>query len=350
MAWLSIDCQWGSCGKGLINGYLAEKRQPSLVVCQFGPNSGHTYVDKRGNKILTKQLPTGGIVAKDSQILIGPGSIINPKILLREMVEFNCGDRVKIHPNAAIVLPEDLETEKRTTKGIASTMQGTGAAVVRKIQRNVKDLATVGQDPLLQEYLITPDDYNAMIDDNLGSMQIESAQGVDLSMNWGVSYPYTTSRDITVESVLNDVGVRARDVDEVVAVYRTLPIRVGNIVEDGEQVGFSGGHYRDQHELTWDEVGAWTGQSLKEMTTVTGRVRRVFTWSWLQFHKTMRVVSPCSIFMNFCNYLPTKEYHEFINEVNEEARAYDSRIVWLGMSPSHHDVKFITKGDSSDKN
>ena len=38
-----IDLQYGSTGKGLIVGFLAEEHKYDTVVTAWAPNAGHTY-------------------------------------------------------------------------------------------------------------------------------------------------------------------------------------------------------------------------------------------------------------------------------------------------------------------
>jgi adenylosuccinate synthase len=74
---------------------------------------------------------------------------------------------------------------------------------------------------------------------------------------------------------------------------RTFPIRVGNVPD-----GYSGDCYPDQVETTWETLGVEP-----EITTVTKRVRRVFTFSDLQYAEAVSVNRPTHVFLNFCNYL-----------------------------------------------
>jgi len=347
---LSIDGQWGSCGKGLLNGYLAVERKPDLVVCNFGPNAGHTYIDQQGRTILTRQLPTG-IVNKNAFILIGPGALIDINLFLAEMADFNANfemeleHRLFIHPHACVVLLKDRVTEQTQTKGIASTMKGTGAALQRKIARPINQISVAKDVEVLKPWVITINQYNDYID-SAKLIQIESAQGVDLSLNHGVEYPYVTSRDVTPESILNDVAVPRRYLDEVYAVYRVNPIRVGNIEEEGKQVGFSGGHYSDQIEMAWSEIRDHVAnKNVEEKTTVTGRVRRVFTWSWDQFHKTQRIIGPSRIFLNFCNYLDQGALKSLSHKIDAKAKMqHGSSLDYIGFGPTHNDIKIYEGG------
>jgi len=82
---------------------------------------------------------------------------------------------------------------------------------------------------------------------------------------------------------------------------RTYPIRVGSTENS------SGPCYVDKHELSWEDLGVEP-----EMTTVTKRVRRVFTWSNVQFMDAVFANSPSVIFCNFLNYLKPEDVHDFI--------------------------------------
>ena len=46
-----IDLQYGSTGKGLIVGFLAEEHKYDTVVTAWAPNAGHTYINRDGRKI-----------------------------------------------------------------------------------------------------------------------------------------------------------------------------------------------------------------------------------------------------------------------------------------------------------
>jgi hypothetical protein len=72
-------------------------------------------------------------------------------------------------------------------------------------------------------------------------------------------------------------------------VVRTYPIRVG---------GNSGPGYGDQYEIEWADIGVEP-----EITTVTKKERRVFTWSDAQYRQALVANQPDIVFLNFCNYL-----------------------------------------------
>lgn len=359
-SYLIMDGQWGSCGKGLLAGYLAQKNKPDVVVCNFGPNAGHTvYRNKNENEqgVMTQQLPTGIISRTAHTILIGPGSIINPLILLAEMekyARFLINTEVFIHPRAAIVTNHDLLAESESLLHIASTRKGVGSALASKIMRKAKTDASpviAMECPELLQYVISDQRYYDIIQASR-CLQIESAQGLELSLNFGTSYPFCTSRDVTVEAILNDVGVRHHDLQQVYVAVRTYPIRVGNEYDaQGGEIGNSGPVYPDMDEMTWAQMSAAVGIDLLERTTVTKKVRRVFTWSDIQFNRMLDRVGSCSVFINFMNYLDASatkiggakaSAKRFVGHVEHMADRKGSHVELLGWGPSMQEVEEIS--------
>jgi len=116
-----------------------------------------------------------------------------------------------------------------------------------------------------------------------------------------------TSRECTVSRELMDMGLAPSVVGDVYVVVRPYPIRVGNVVENGKIVGYSGDVYDDQAEMSWADIRKLSGYpsdyDLQEITTVTKRVRRVFTFSMEQVKRACRVNGATKIALNFANYL-----------------------------------------------
>src|SRR5262245_64787370 len=98
-----------------------------------------------------------------------------------------------------------------------------------------------------------------------------------------------------------DAGMPPSFHRKTIMVVRTFPIRVGNTENT------SGPVYNDQDEMTWAAIGVEP-----EMTTVTGRIRRVFTWSAEQFKNSLEVLNPDAIVLTFCDYLDGKEVDKFV--------------------------------------
>jgi len=298
-----LDGQWGSTGKGKLCAYLAEKHDVDVATCDFQTNAGHTVVFDDGQKVVFQQLPVSAI-KKDCQLLINPGATVTVKKLLDEIEMTGCHDRLMIHPNVAIVNQTALEMEQVMLKRIASTLKGVGATLGMKAMRH-PELKLAKDVPELSQWIgDTTEELHRYL--KLGAMCMgEAAQGFDLSINHGHVYPYCTSRDITTASVLSNAGVPPQLTGDVYGCIRTYPIRVGNHVENGVVIGTSGPFYEDQTEITWDELRDRSGAShtIEEITTVTKKIRRVFTFSSRQFARFLRVCYPTHIFINFVNHL-----------------------------------------------
>lgn len=308
-AYMIIDMQYGSTGKGLLAGYLAEQKKPDVVATAWMPNAGHTYIDGNGRKFVHCMLANGIVSPRLTTVLIGAGSVIDLDGLKREITESR--DLLKhktiiIHPHAAIVTQAHRDEERKNVK-IGSTMKGSGAAIVDRIARD-PDNQPIAEEQITQGWLdsiaymginimINEDEYDNAIR-NAELIQIEGAQGYSLSIYHG-QYPYTTSRDVTPNQVMADTCMPWNLDVEVYGTLRTYPIRVANRYdEDGKMIGTSGGCYNDQHEIEWSEIGIEA-----EKTTVTKLPRRIFTFSQMQTREAIFRCAPDHIFLNFVNYL-----------------------------------------------
>lgn len=300
---LVMDGQWGSTGKGKLCYYLALKHDVRVAVCDFQTNAGHTIVTDSGEKFVFQQLPVSAL-KKDVLCLINPGATITVQKLLDEIEMVGAQDRLVIHPNACIVTDKCREMEAEMLKRIASTLKGVGAALGMKAMRH-PDTVLAKDVPELSRWVGNTTD---ILLNSLASKKMvlgEGAQGFDLSINHGYDYPFVTSRDITPAAFLSNAGVPVRLLGRVYGCLRAYPIRVGNHVENGVTVGSSGPYYDDQREITWEELATMSGskENLEERTTVTKKVRRVFTFSMKQIERFIKICAPDSIFLNFINHL-----------------------------------------------
>lgn len=297
-----VDGQFGSTGKGALCAWLARKAyiagvRFNAVVSNAGPNSGHTFYNTSGEKVVLKQLPTFAVASLDYGIRIpvflSAGAVINPSILRKEAEQFP-QLQIYVSPQAAVISERDLEFENTndTYSKVAGTSSGTGAALMRKINR---DPTAVMVDYASKMYLpsnvYVSDIYPTRHFDERRFMEV--SQGFSLGIN-GRFYPKVTSRECTVMQGIADARVPPRAVKRTYMSMRTFPIRVGNTA-----VGESGGWYDDQNEVTWAELG-----QEPELTTVTKRVRRIATFSMHQFYEAVFANDPTHVFMNFMNYLP----------------------------------------------
>ena len=77
-----VGTQWGDEGKGKVVDLLGT-HVDMVVRFQGGNNAGHTVV-VNGQKTILHLLPSG-ILNTESVCVIGPGVVVNPTVLLKEM-------------------------------------------------------------------------------------------------------------------------------------------------------------------------------------------------------------------------------------------------------------------------
>ena len=332
---LIVDLQYGSTGKGLLAGYLAATKNPTAVVSANMPNAGHTYIDARGNVMIHKVLPNGIVSPKLKAVFLGPGSVFKVARLnweIEQAIKFGYMKNVTvyIHPNAMPLLDEYAETERGNMSSIASTMQGAGAAQIAKILRNpdkkilIRDQAFMALHKKVE--ITTYTEWMDLLDEHT-NMLLEGSQGFSLGINQRF-HPYCTSRECTPGRLMSDMGLPHMGV-QVWGTLRTFPIRVGNTTD-----GTSGSVYADQEELSWSGLG-----QKEELTTVTQRVRRVFTFSYAQLEESLWHCVPNHLFLNFANYLNKDDLRDMMKKINAIADTYGCSIKLLGHGPNHHDVK-----------
>lgn len=334
--WAVVDGQFGSTGKGLASSVLAElfADYVDIVTSNAGPNSGHTsYVGDE--KVVLQQLPTFSVVAHklygNVQILthLNAGAIIDVDRFNNEVAAHNLSE-VYVDPHAAFVGPEHKIEETGLISAIGSTGKGTGAALAAKVLRNPSAVVEYPSnraqiDPLVHVIGL------ALEPNEVAFMEI--SQGFSLSLNASGMYPYTTSRDCTIAQGLSDAGIHPSLFRDCMMVVRTFPIRVA---------GNSGPGYDDQVELSWADLGVEP-----EITTVTKKVRRVFTWSDAQFRHALLANRPGVVFVNFMNYLPEGVDHDVWVHDNillpyTETMGDVPDAILLGYGPKNSDVKLWT--------
>lgn len=341
-AYMIIDLQYGSTGKGLLAGYLAMEKKPDVIATAWMPNAGHTYIDSHGRRYVHCMLGNGIVSPNLTTVLIGAGSVIDTIGLMDEIVgsrDHLIGKRIIIHPHAVVVTQAHRDEERKNVK-IGSTMKGSGAAIVDRIARN-PDAIPVAEECIQQSWLdqiaqmgisiqVSATEYDDAIRD-AKLIQIEGAQGYSLSIYHG-QYPYTTSRDVTPAQVMADTCM-PWDLDvEVYGTMRTYPIRVANRYdENGKMIGTSGGCYNDQEEIQWSDVGIEA-----ETTTVTKLPRRIFTFSEQQTREAIFRCAPDYIFLNFVNYINGEdEVNRIINTIERNGAA----VTHIGLGATVDDIR-----------
>jgi adenylosuccinate synthase len=352
-----VGGQWGSEGKGKLYSYLYDNFPFDAVVSDFTPNAGHTaWVPGPGDtlpevKVISKALPIGAHFRQVKNVVLGPHTIMNYAQFEREVQSLG-NTRGTEQPHLfisrmlSILRSEDVRREKASLRGISSTMQGGSEALMRKIRReHGRDAELEGVNPDLFSPSVvvgnTSEEVNRLLDQGCRIL-IETAQGFDLGLNHGYIWPFVTSRDCAVGRVLDNAGISYKRVQSVIGVIRTYPIRVGSL--EGSS---SGPYYHDQEELTWRQISSICGRTVEERTTVTDRVRRVFSFSRSQLDAFLRFVRPDFLCLNFADYLSGWDrqtciqgvgMHPFVQELRAQCAKYDCELRWVGFGPRNSEM------------
>jgi len=251
---------FGDEGKGKIVSYLALKDKVAATVRGgVGPNAGHTVV--YGGKIYRLRMLPSGLVNEDSRLMIGPGVLVNPDVLLGEIQRYDVGSRVLVDPQCAVIEEFHVlsDSSGHLKEGIGTTGTGTGPANADRVMRTGRLLRDVEG---VSKYLgDVPSEVNRLVDEGRPVL-VEGTQGTFLSLYHG-TYPYVTSKDVSASAICSDVGLGPKKVDEVLVIFKAYVTRVGSGPLKGE--------------VTDEEA---TRRGWREVGTVTGRPRRVAPFNY----------------------------------------------------------------------
>jgi adenylosuccinate synthase len=294
-----VGGQYGGEGKGKISAFITQQEAIDICIRCGGPNSGHSFVDEKGETVLLRQLPTG-YVRPQTRLLIPAGALIDLEVLKYELDAIGLDPgRVGVDRNAMIIEPCDKaqEASLQLRERISSTLCGVGSAVARRALRgaDVRTVALAAKSVTWLSELITDvsDEANSALDRGK-KVLVEGTQGFGLSLYHSDSYPKATSRDTTAAGFLSEVGLSPRLVNEIVLVFRTFPIRVA-----GEQAG----PLKD--EITWEilQRESHCPHPIHELTTVSRKLRRVGRFDWDLARKAVQANRPTRVALNGVDYL-----------------------------------------------
>jgi adenylosuccinate synthase len=277
-----VGGQYGAEGKGKVTALIAHSFESPWVVRCGGPNSGHT-VTFNGENLILRQVPA----CPDhptATLLLAAGCVVDENLLINELDILGIPpNRIIVDPRAVLLSEQDRINERDSIGYISSTFSGTGSALIRRISRR-KDIKLVKDSTLLQKRCtvrtIAPMLHEVL--DKSGNVVIEGTQGFALSLLHSPHYPYVTSRDTTAAGFAMEVGLSPRQIDRIVMVIRTFPIRVGG--ESGPL----------PNEITWKEVQRISDApgELPELTSVTRKLRRVAKFDIESIKMACRYNSP----------------------------------------------------------
>ena len=305
-----VGGQFGSEGKGKTAHFFAKYLNAKAVIRVGGPNSGHTVIDATGQPLILKQLPTSSII-KDVYSIITAGNYLDIEILQKEIQLTGIDEEhLLIDPFAVLIMQEDIdkETVGGLKEAIGSTGSGIGSAVSKRVNRNT-NLSFAKDEPSLSKYIKNTTSFLRKCLEKNERIIIEGTQGFGLSLLHSEYYPFTTSRDTSAAAFVSESGLSPLDVDDVVMVIRSFPIRVGG--NSGEL----------PYEIDWNKVTEKSGseENLIEFTSVTKKIRRVADFDPAIVRRAIEVNNPTRIVLNHVDYIDTKCKNSFISQKALEA-------------------------------
>lgn len=331
-----VGGQFGSEGKGKVSLELVRMstERRIAVVRVGGPNSGHTGYDRAGQKYALRQLPAGA-VDRNVDVIFPAGSYIDVEVLMSEIEELDYPtDRIFISPYANIITAQQKawEVEAGLTSRIGSTGSGVGAAIMAQVAREASNFPLQRHDAAhcgaLESFLCDTTELMRSWLDAEGRIIIEGTQGFGLSLYDGGYWPKATSRATTAAAALAEAGLSPVDVDNVVLVIRSYPIRVAG--DSGPLAG----------ETSWEAISASieTDADLREFTTVTKKLRRVGQFESSVVKSAIACNGPTMIVLNHLDYIGNNSgdldqrtnVTQFVEHVEN---AIGRRIEFLGFSP-----------------
>lgn len=335
--WVVVGGQYGSEGKGKVSAFISKHEDIDICVRCGGPNSGHSFVDDDGKTMVLRQLPTG-FVNPHTRLLIPAGALIDPTVLKQEIETLDIPPAlIGIDRKSFVIEVQDHEKERALSlrERLSSTLCGVGAAQSRRVLRSgdARLAHDVSRDhPWMGQYLTdVSDEVNTALDSEK-KVLIEGTQGFGLSVYHSEHYPKTTSRDTTASSFLSEVGVSPRLTTEIVAVFRTFPIRVA-----GAQAGPM------QNETSWEQVQRESDYPypIEERTTVTNKVRRVARFDWELAHRAVRNNRPTRIAITGLDYLSfLNRGRTCVSDLEDRARSFLRQVETNLAVP----VRYISSG------
>jgi adenylosuccinate synthase len=297
-----VGAQWGDEGKGKIVDLLTARAQ---VVARYngGHNAGHTI--RIGDQTFVLHLIPSGILHPGILCVMGPGMVIDPWALAKEMGELTArgvaiDDNLVLSDRAHLILPhhralESLTEELRGSRKIGTTQRGIGPAYEDKAGRRgvrVGDLLRpaalperlqdarrhyeqicrgAGRAPEVDWEKLASDlaqfgetlapriaDVSLVLHRQMAqgySVLFEGAQATLLDLDHG-TYPYVTSSSAGAGGALTGLGVPPTRLDGVIGIVKAYTTRVGA----GPLPSEIGGALEDAIREKGSEFGASTGR------------------------------------------------------------------------------------------
>lgn len=299
-----MGAQWGDEGKGKYIDVFAG--QADVVVrSQGGNNAGHT-VCADGKTYKLHVIPSG-ILYENCINLIGPGVVVDPKVVLKEIEGLHAQgvstDKLFIDPRCHVIMPwhivlDGLSEAARGKGDIGTTKKGIGPCYMDKAARvGIRVHDFINPDKFDRAVLLTGGMKNEYITKIYGgealdlsaiireyselaaqlkpfvrdttiityealkagkNVLFEGAQGTLLDLDVG-TYPYVTSSHPVTGGVCTGSGIGPTMIDECYGVAKAYTTRVGK------------GPFPTE---LFDKTGDYIRERGHEYGTTTGRPRR----------------------------------------------------------------------------
>lgn len=317
-----VGVQFGDEGKGKITQGFAPNFD---IVARFGggPNAGHTTYHKKGPgnnvKVVTHVVPTGILTPSVKVNFIGPGCVIDPVLLKKEIMDLmQLGlpyQSIYLSELASLITPFDRKIDALINGKIGTTGKGIGPTYAHKAHRvgmRVCDFINYVNSPktrksaiwdlYFQQCKIYEDIYIAkeekrvrvsiesfeqwfeslawlikniniakknffLQDGEVHSIfpkkekvrvLAEGAQGIMLDNTFG-TYPFVTSSNCMPSAAISGIGLPGKNTiqDDVIGIFKAYCTRVGNGPFDTEIHDDTASRIREKG----GEVGSTTGRS-----------------------------------------------------------------------------------------
>ncbi len=290
-----VGTQWGDEGKGKIIDVVSQKAD-MIVRYQGGNNAGHTVVIGQEKYIL--HLIPSGVLNSKGPCIIGPGVVVDPRVLLQEIELLNKKgidtDKILISDRAHIIMPyhvmmDEAREDSMGKNKIGTTKRGIGPAYSDKIARigiragdffekeyfleklktnldeknryftEIYGTETADYDKIKEECENCMEklkhrivDTVPMVNEYLNDDKLvlfEGAQATMLDIDFG-TYPYVTSSSPTAGGATVGAGVSPMKINKIIGVMKAYTTRVGEgpfptelYEEEGKKLREDGGEY-----------------------------------------------------------------------------------------------------------
>jgi len=302
-----IDTGFGDNGKGKISKVLNEKyKYKSVIKFNGSGNAGHAvWIDD--SKYVSHYL-TSGIYSNDTNIIIGPGCVLNVDEFLKEYNQFNdkfkLDGRVFIHPYTHIIQDKHIDIDKLETK-IGTTNKGNGPCYSDKYNRTgirAENINKLESFILPKEYI--KDIFNVGKIRTVGDNRVlmEGSQGWGLDIDHG-NYPYVTSSHIHPGFAFATFGIPLDKIGDVYGVCKIYETYVG----ESNDIMVC--------DPTDEEIIRNIG---KEFGETTGRPRKI---GYLDMNRLVNSINQVGISTLFINKI------DVLNELNIFKVIIDDKII-----------------------